>query len=374
MKIPHTSKILSAATTLLTLLTLVPTTHAVSKPPFTDIYKDSLAYLYHHRFIDGYADGSFKPNNLINRAELVKMALYASNITPPTPSENCFPDVAKTEWYAAGICYAKSKNWIQGYPDGLFHPERNINRVETLKIIDKIQGWNKDGNCDYQNLKEEYKINIKDIDASQWYIPNVCSAYLRGFTDNVAYFKPAANYNREEVAELLFRTILEEKTTRLADLTYNENTNTYDFVSFLPERARDLFKVDEYYKNLTFDQATTANETTEPSGVQKLTTVDGDTYVLVEYRGILESSPTAGPSITLSYGVLHFDANKKLIGYATFFNTSDTRFSAEMKLTSVDGNKAITTFDCIESPVASSYSCTSEWFDKTYNVAIDTLR
>ncbi|MFA6305787.1 MAG: S-layer homology domain-containing protein [Candidatus Gracilibacteria bacterium] len=82
--------------------------------------------------VGGYSDNTFKPDNKINRAELTKIvveAVYPGQAT----GANCFPDV-KDEWFAKYVCFAQSKGLINGYPDGKFYPNENINYVEALKI------------------------------------------------------------------------------------------------------------------------------------------------------------------------------------------------------------------------------------------------
>ncbi|MBD3330487.1 hypothetical protein GF354_03070 [Candidatus Peregrinibacteria bacterium] len=98
-------------------------------------YEESIKYCRDNKIVNGYSDGTFKPDNPINRAEFTKIIMEA---TYPDESygANCFPDV-KADWYAKYVCHAKLLGHIQGYPDGHFHPEDQINYVEALKIIFK---------------------------------------------------------------------------------------------------------------------------------------------------------------------------------------------------------------------------------------------
>ncbi len=49
-------------------------------------------------------------------------------------NESCFPDVPAEAWYSRYVCYGKKHGWVQGYADGTFRPSQNINFVEALKI------------------------------------------------------------------------------------------------------------------------------------------------------------------------------------------------------------------------------------------------
>jgi len=52
----------------------------------------------------------------------------------------CFEDVKGNEWFAKYICYAKAKGWIKGYSDGKFRPAQIVNFVEALKMALEIHG------------------------------------------------------------------------------------------------------------------------------------------------------------------------------------------------------------------------------------------
>lgn len=115
----------------------------------TDLYYDSINSLADAGVINGYPDGNFIAKNRVNRAEFTKMVIKTlqsdarySDIFPDdafleslVPSEGCFPDVKKTDWYAKYVCFAKSKGMIEGYTDGNFEPNYNISVVEAMKIV-----------------------------------------------------------------------------------------------------------------------------------------------------------------------------------------------------------------------------------------------
>lgn len=101
---------------------------------------DAISFLGEIGVIGGYGDGSFKPNVQINRAELMKILIEAKGISlDATRYSDCFSDV-NTQWFAKYICYGKEKGWVQGYEDGSFHPNQSVNKAEALKMIINIQG------------------------------------------------------------------------------------------------------------------------------------------------------------------------------------------------------------------------------------------
>ena len=91
--------------------------------------------------IGGYADGTFKPGNKVNRAEFTKIVIgtkYADELDSCNVAQNSFPDVPAEAWFAPYVCVAKAKGIIKGYPDGTFGPDQNIKFVEAAKIVAQL--------------------------------------------------------------------------------------------------------------------------------------------------------------------------------------------------------------------------------------------
>lgn len=99
--------------------------------------KDAIEYVQAQGIVQGYADGTYKPDNKINRAEFTKIVIEAqfekAEIASCTTST--FNDVATSQWFAKYVCLAQNKNIIAGYPDGTFKPGNNIKFTEAAKII-----------------------------------------------------------------------------------------------------------------------------------------------------------------------------------------------------------------------------------------------
>ena len=141
---------------VITPLVETPTLYedAFTDVPSTNPYYTAIKYLKDNGIVSGYPDGSFKPNNTINRAEFTKIvtgAIYpAQDITdcynnfvlPNDFNVTLFSDVVfamvggnMPDWYFDYVCIAKHNNIVSGYPDGSFKPANDINFVEAAKII-----------------------------------------------------------------------------------------------------------------------------------------------------------------------------------------------------------------------------------------------
>jgi rare lipoprotein A len=176
----------------------------------------AIQYLKQQNLIEGYADGSFKPDQEINRAEAIKMLLKAIS-GQETKNNNpfSFDDVKKTDWFYSYLQTAWDRYLVKGYPDKLFHPEKNINLAESLKIT----------------LLEEGKTiptavstpPYTDVNITDWYAP-----YAQISKERTLFLESRSNgalnadtiMNRGSFAELIYRTIKSSEGSRFARATW----------------------------------------------------------------------------------------------------------------------------------------------------------
>lgn len=111
---------------------------AVTTRPFNDVSVSHWAAPYIEKaraigIVSGYADGSFRPDNEINRVEALKILLLASGLNIEGDTMN-FTDTIKGAWYTRYVSFAQSLGIIGGYADGSFKPGNAIKRSEMAKI------------------------------------------------------------------------------------------------------------------------------------------------------------------------------------------------------------------------------------------------
>ena len=153
------------------------------------LYKDSIVRLKEINVLNGYEDGSFKPFNSVNRAEMLKMIFVALDEDAVDYEGGCFSDV-KEEWFAPYVCRAKDLGIVKGYADGSFKPGQQANMVETLKIVIEAFGFPLD------DLK----------DGEDWYVPYMNFAHENNIFSRYNYF-PSRDSQRGEVAFLVDKSI-----------------------------------------------------------------------------------------------------------------------------------------------------------------------
>lgn len=109
---------------------------------FTDIkqgkwYYQAVACLAHIGAINGYPDGTFKPDAPITRAEFVTIIARLFELQPSLSSK--FPDISGM-WAEQSIIAVENKSWISGYPDGTFKPQNKMTRSEAVTLINHMLG------------------------------------------------------------------------------------------------------------------------------------------------------------------------------------------------------------------------------------------
>src|SRR5450830_653727 len=84
-------------------------------------------------YISGYPDGTFKPDNSITRAEFITLVNKAYGYTETAPIT--FSDVSPDAWYAHAVAVAIAAGYINGFPDGTMRPDSLISREQAATII-----------------------------------------------------------------------------------------------------------------------------------------------------------------------------------------------------------------------------------------------
>lgn len=108
--------------------------------------------------VQGYGDGSFGIEKEINRAEFLKMLYETTGGIDVNnfPKTSPFADISRTDWYYSYVVQAYMDGVVQGYQDGSFKPGNNITLAEALKIVE--EGFISDENIQYQCNSEDVNI------------------------------------------------------------------------------------------------------------------------------------------------------------------------------------------------------------------------
>ena len=94
--------------------------------------------------LDGYGDGTFRPDTVLNRAQFCKMAVYAmdgSGELGRYSTVTIFPDVKPSHWASAYINMAARKGVISGFADGKFKPGQTVTAGQAVTILMRGLGY-----------------------------------------------------------------------------------------------------------------------------------------------------------------------------------------------------------------------------------------
>ena len=147
-----------------------------SKNDFSDVsadkwYNNAVSTLSHMGVIGGYADGTFRPDAPISRAEFAKIAVSFTQ-NNGSAVYNYFTDVKTTDWFAPYVTAAKDAGLIEGYSDGSFKPESKITRAEACAIVNRTLGRKPSK----AHMKISDRIDWPDVQTTDWFYEAIMEA------------------------------------------------------------------------------------------------------------------------------------------------------------------------------------------------------
>lgn len=157
------------------LLSLAIPASAAIFPDVPDghIYQVPIEKLVGVQVISGNPDGTFKPEDPVNRAAMLKMLYKAAGKTPDPARVKCFKDVPEGSWYEPYVCDAAFHRHVQGYNDGMFKPGNPVTRAEGLKMMLLLLGIEVP---EITSLNREL-VKFVDISTSAWYTKYFSAAF-----------------------------------------------------------------------------------------------------------------------------------------------------------------------------------------------------
>lgn len=89
-------------------------------------------------YLKGYPDGTFKPDQGVTRAEFVAILNQAFKVSGSGSGQLPYRDVSKNGWYYSAISSAVARGYVDGYADGTFRPDQAITRQEAAVWLDRL--------------------------------------------------------------------------------------------------------------------------------------------------------------------------------------------------------------------------------------------
>ena len=120
--------------------------------------------------VDTETGGFFRPNEAITRAELAAMLAQFAEIKY---ADSYASDVSANHWAAKAIAICTKLGWINGYPDGTFRPDQKITRAELMAMINRALERTPSSTSD---LLTGMKIWRDNANVNAWYYIDVQEA------------------------------------------------------------------------------------------------------------------------------------------------------------------------------------------------------
>lgn len=186
--------------------------------------KEAITKWSEKEVLEGYEDGTFKPNNKVTRGELAAIIVRVFGLTDTSAAEK-YTDVEATKWYASDIAKVSSAGIMNDYEDGTFKPNQEATREEAAYAIAKA----------YKVAAKETNVTFKDqAQISDWAEAEIASlvagGYLNGNPDGT--FRPTASLTRAEAVTMV------DKIT--ADLVNVAGTYSQDIDGHLVVNTKDV--------------------------------------------------------------------------------------------------------------------------------------
>ena len=174
--------------------------------PFEDVppgawYEEAVRYAYTHGIMEGMSATTFVPGKSLTRAEAVQV-LYNLEGQPTVSESTTFPDLVY-EWYKPAIAWAESTGVVDGYEDGTFRPENAVTRQEFAQMLydyAKYKGCDLTAAGDLSSFPDGNQVQEWALPAMTWANGN---QLINGHDDGT--LEPGGTATRAQAASILMR-------------------------------------------------------------------------------------------------------------------------------------------------------------------------
>lgn len=181
-------------------------------PSFTDVPTTYWAYQYieglkQAGMLDGYPDGTFKPDQAATRSDLAVFIASAvaggkANVPDPGNVASPYSDVATTDATFKFIYYTHQNDLMSGYSDGTFKPDQAATRADLAVVVARAKAGGDAA------VPRPTTMTFSDVSSTYWaykYIEYVNS--IQAMTGYPPLFKPDDFADRASLAVVIARAV-----------------------------------------------------------------------------------------------------------------------------------------------------------------------
>ncbi len=138
-----------------------------------DWFYDEVAKAIKSGYVEGYGDNTFKPNNQITRQEAAKILVVAFRLEDDNLNSGSFVDQKEiSNWAWEYVILLKNKGYVSGYADGTFRPNAPITRAESVRMITNVSGEIINAKGEYsKSVAKNLLVNTPDVILKDIHIP-----------------------------------------------------------------------------------------------------------------------------------------------------------------------------------------------------------
>lgn len=250
------TRLTSAALAALMAATALPVSACAAELDTSNPKTPAFNTTDHMQYMDGYADGTFRPDATITRAEACK--LIAGLLAEKNAGgDYLFSDVEASAWYAEAISQMTGFSLLSGYADGTFQPDAPITRAEFATILSRFP---------HKDIASTE--SFSDVTRAHWAYDAIQVALGNGWVGGYAdgTFKPDAFITRAEAVTLLNRVLGRQGDAAMAA--------TGDGIRIMPDVPSS------HWAYLAMIEATTDHKYEMTDNFERWTTFDKETTTL----------------------------------------------------------------------------------------------
>jgi len=186
-----------------TMVTVAPMQLEAAKPTISDItnnqHREAITNLLERGIVNGFPDGTFKPNQQVTRGQAAKIIAQILNVDTKNVKDPGFKDVTMENQYYSAIAALVNAGIITGYEDKTFKPGNPLTRAQMAKILSLAFNFQEEVHTDKRFV---------DVKETNWYAGFVQTLLTHKITNGTSAttFSPGEFVTRGQLASFVVRS------------------------------------------------------------------------------------------------------------------------------------------------------------------------
>ena len=214
---------------------------STSAASFTDLtsshrFYHEMMYLEGEGIIQGFPDGTFRPDGEVTRAAAAIMIGRALGLDG-RQRDTTFSDVKANQLASGYIASATARGIIQGYPNGTFRPNETVTRGQMAIFLSRAFELTVEADAPFSDISPNM--------ASYLHIKRIVAENLaQGYPDNT--FRPNEKVTRAQYSAFLARALNDEFKVGLQPSYLKDKNKVYVYNTFEHGNARHVYSNEDY--------------------------------------------------------------------------------------------------------------------------------